>query len=85
VRRDPQPLGQSRRLAQPLRSAKPVGETSRIATFQASAISSRPILLPPPVTGAILPANSVMRVFPCVLAPIQIRPANLPSPPVGYT
>src|SRR5215472_8932436 len=45
-------------------SAKPVGETSHIATLQASATSwrtsSRPIPLPPPVTTAVLPANSVM-------------------------
>src|SRR6201993_944145 len=45
-------------------SARPVGETSHIATLQASATSwrtsSRPIPLPPPVTTAILPANSVM-------------------------
>src|SRR5262249_39309141 len=45
-------------------SARPVGETSHIATLQASATSwrtsSRPIPLPPPVTTAVLPANSVM-------------------------
>src|SRR6516162_10130228 len=45
-------------------SAWPVGETSHIATLQASATSwrtsSRPIPLPPPVTTAVLPANSVM-------------------------
>src|SRR5690348_4644099 len=45
-------------------SAKPVGETSHIATLQASATSwrtsSRPIPLPPPVTTAVLPANSVI-------------------------
>src|SRR3954468_4962458 len=45
-------------------SARPVGETSLIATLQASATSwrtsSRPIPLPPPVTTAVLPANSVM-------------------------
>ena len=39
-------------------------ETSHIATLQASATSwrtnSRPIPLPPPVTTAVLPANSVM-------------------------
>src|SRR5467141_2059583 len=71
-------------------SAKPVGETSHIATLQASATSwrtsSRPIPLPPPVTTAVLPANWVMCVLPCVLAPIQIWPSNLPSPPVrGYS
>src|SRR5215470_9121961 len=45
-------------------SARPVGETSHVATLQASATSwrtsSRPIPLPPPVTTAVLPANSVM-------------------------
>src|SRR5215831_18663590 len=68
-------------------SARPVGETSHIATLQASAASwrtsSRPIPLPPPVTTAVLPANSVMRVLPYVLAPFQIWPANLLSPPGG--
>src|ERR1700756_1684850 len=63
-------------------SARPVGETSHIATLQASATSwrtsSRPIPLPPPVTTAVLPANSVMCVLPCALAPIQIWPSNLP-------
>src|SRR5882672_11169121 len=52
-------------------SARPVGETSHIATLQASATSwrtsSRPIPLPPPVTTAVLPANSVMCVLPCGL------------------
>src|SRR5947208_4026216 len=64
-------------------SARPVGETSHIATLQASATSwrtsSRPIPLPPPVTTAVLPTNSVMCVLPCVLAPIQIWPCNLPA------
>src|SRR5499425_3121401 len=68
-------------------SARPVGETSHVATLQASATSwrtsSRPIPPPPPVTTAVLPTNSVMCVLPCVLAPIQIWPPNLPSPPVG--
>src|SRR5215831_9440649 len=45
-------------------SARPVCETSHIATLQASATSwrtnSRPIPLPPPVTTAVLPANSVI-------------------------
>src|SRR5215469_16389702 len=45
-------------------SARPADETSHIATLQASATSwrtsSRPIPLPPPVTTAVLPANSVM-------------------------
>src|SRR5713226_7666839 len=45
-------------------SARPVGATSHSATLQASATSwrtsSRPIPLPPPVTTAVLPANSVM-------------------------
>src|SRR5215472_14911309 len=45
-------------------SARPVGEKSHIATLQASATSwrtnSRPIPLPPPVTTAVLPANSVI-------------------------
>src|SRR6185295_11012466 len=54
-------------------STRPVGETSHIATLQASATSwrtsSRPIPLPPPVTTAVLPANSVMCVLSCVLAP----------------
>src|SRR6516162_6733446 len=67
-------------------SARPVGETSHIATLQASATSwrtsSRPIPLPPPVTTAVLPANPVMCVLSCVLAPIQIWPSNRPSPPV---
>src|ERR1700719_2866861 len=48
--------------------ARPVGETSHMATLQAAAISwrtsSRPIPLPPPVTTAVLPANSVMCVPP---------------------
>src|SRR6516225_8994565 len=70
-------------------SARPVGETSHVATLQASATSwqtsSRPIPLPPPMTTAVLPANSVMCVLSCVLAPIQIWPSNLPSAPVrGY-
>src|SRR5262252_3933154 len=58
-------------------SARPAGETSHVATLQASATSwrtnSRPIPLPPPVTTAVLPANSVMCVLSCVLAPIQSR------------
>src|SRR5215475_14964561 len=45
-------------------SARPVGETSHIETLQASATSwrtsSRPIPEPPPVTTAILHANSFM-------------------------
>src|ERR1700719_3624165 len=45
-------------------SARPVGETSHVATLQASATSwrtsSRPIPEPPPVTTAVLPANSFM-------------------------
>src|SRR4029077_13720196 len=45
--------------------------------------SSRPIPLPPPVTTAVLPANSVMCVLPCVLAPIQMWPSNLLSAGAG--
>ena len=64
VRRDAQPLRQSRRLASLCVSTRPVGETSHIATLQASATNwrtiSRPMPLPPPVTTAVLPANSVM-------------------------
>src|SRR5882757_7894383 len=45
-------------------SARPVGETSHVATLQASATSwrtsSRPIPEPPPVTTAVLPTNSFM-------------------------
>src|SRR5260221_13134974 len=48
-------------------SARPVGETSHIATLQPSATSwrtsSRPIPLPPPVTTAILPAKSFMMSY----------------------
>src|ERR1700757_218060 len=59
-------------------SARPVGETSHIATLQASATnwrtSSRPIPLPPPVTTAVLPANSVMCTSPSFRGAIQIRP-----------
>src|SRR5215471_7466506 len=54
-------------------SARPVGETSHVATLQASAtswrISSRPIPLPPPVITAVLPTNSVMCVLPCLPQP----------------
>src|SRR6516165_3815749 len=68
-------------------SARPVGETSHIAILQASATnwrtSSRPIPLPPPVTTAVLPTNSVMYVLACVLALIQIWPSKPPCPPVG--
>src|ERR1700745_3405562 len=65
-------------------SARPVGETSHIATLQASATSwrtsSRPIPLPLPVTTAVLPTNSVMCVLPCVLARSRYGPSSLPSP-----
>src|SRR6516225_5975027 len=48
-------------------SARPVGETSHVAILHASATnwrtSSRPMPLPPPVTTAVLPANSVMCTF----------------------
>src|ERR1700737_3571820 len=102
VRRDAQPLRQSRGLAHPLRfpqaggdaadiatfavSPKPGGETSHIATLQASATnwrtSSRPMPLPPPVTTAVLPANSVM----CTSVAFRGRSRYGPSPtspPVG--
>src|ERR1700730_16100173 len=67
-------------------SARPVGETSHIATLQASATnwrtSSRPLPLPPPVTTAVLPANSVM----CTSLAFRGRSRYGPSPtspPVG--
>src|SRR5215472_6299147 len=67
-------------------SARPVGETSHIATLQASATnwrtSSRPMPLPPPVTTAVLPANSVM----CTSLTFPGRSRYGPSPaslPVG--
>src|SRR6516164_6912253 len=67
-------------------SARPVGETSHIATLQASATnwrtSSRPMPLPPPVTIAVLPANSVM----CASLAFRGRSRyglSLTSPPVG--
>src|ERR1700724_1705671 len=67
-------------------SARPVGETSHIATLQASATSwrtsSRPIPLPPPVTTAVLPANSVMSVLPCVLGTDLDMALQPTSPPV---
>src|SRR6516165_885696 len=59
-------------------SARPVGETSHIATLQASATnwrtSSRPMPLPPPVTTAVLPANSVMCTSLSSSGAIEIRP-----------
>ena len=64
VRRDAQPLRQSRRLAEPLRfhqSGRRDVAHRDIASFRHSwRTNSRPIPLPPPVTTAILPANSVM-------------------------
>src|SRR6516164_11535450 len=60
------PCGNPTASHSPCVSAWPVGETSHIATLQASATnwrtSSRPMPLPPPVTTAVLPANSVMCV-----------------------
>src|SRR5437762_13067500 len=71
--RDAQPLRHARRLAKPLRLGHPSAETSHIATLQASATtwrtSSRPIPEPPPVTTAILPANSFMLRSPWGSAP----------------
>src|SRR3984893_14233185 len=67
-------------------SAKPVGETSHIATLQASATnwrtSSRPMPLPPPVTTAVLPANSVMRTSLAFRGRSRYGPSAT-SPPVG--
>src|SRR5216683_2683174 len=67
-------------------SARPVGETSHIATLQASATNwrtnSRPMPLPPPVTTAVLPANSVL----CTSLAFRGRSRYGPSPtspPVG--
>src|SRR6202045_1002647 len=72
---------QSRRV-----SAIPSAETSHIATLQASATSwrtsSRPMPLPPPVTTAVLPANSVMFASVAFRGRSRYGPSPT-SPPVG--
>src|SRR6202040_2454900 len=57
-------------------SSNPSSSSSESATNGVAAAShpSRPIPLPPPVTTAVLPANSVMCVLPCVLGRSRYGP-----------
>jgi hypothetical protein len=72
VRRDTQTVGSRPASQNRFVSATASAKTSHVATLQPSATSwrtsSRPIPLPPPVTTAILPANSFMVVPPRVFA-----------------